>query len=184
MPNQPECKGCRAGCTSASLCTSDDKNRSYNNVQTRATTDTNGNACRPVIDNSLEKRNRRNHTSLFTFHSVALPPARPDKVHACGRTSSNLLTRHQIPEAYGSHRHEAKIKSIEEVPVVFPQHKHSRTAGEVQKQESDRCQSACNGTRNEPVTTRCRCKCLQRAAYERTSVASQTLCSQDHPTIQ
>lgn len=78
----------------------------------------------------------------------------------------NLLTRHQIPEAYGSHRHEAKIKSIEEVPVVFPQHKHTRAAGEVQKQKSDRCQSSCNGTRNEPVTTRRRCKCLQRAAYK------------------
>lgn len=42
-----------------------------------------------------------------------------------------LLTRHKIAKAYSGHCNEAEIKSIEKVPIVLPQHKHTGAAGKI-----------------------------------------------------
>jgi len=48
-----------------------------------------------------------------------------------------LLTRDEIAEAYGGHSHEAKVKSVEKIPIVLPQHKHTSTTGEIQEEQHD-----------------------------------------------
>lgn len=42
-----------------------------------------------------------------------------------------LLTRHKIAKAYSGHCNETEIKSIEKVPIVLPQHKHTGAAGKI-----------------------------------------------------
>lgn len=45
-----------------------------------------------------------------------------------GRSS---LTRDKIAETYSSHGHKTEVKTVEKIPIVFPQHKHTSATGEI-----------------------------------------------------
>lgn len=54
-----------------------------------------------------------------------------------------LLTRDEIAETYGGHGHEAEIKSVEKIPIILPQHKHTSAAGEIQEEQHNSGTCAC-----------------------------------------